>query len=180
MKTELNGYLFCEFGCEGDVSDVREDWPFVLRDVGSVDGENIFEFSGDGEEYFAISGRSLSFERKDGADLAIFSRQRRGASWIGAQGPVDLQTSRGEHPTIPMIPQRKARIAELASALNRRGSMRILEGLFLEESRQYLALVKFSEEDVVHVVGDAMSILDIPELPISSWKILSRAVGSVI
>ena len=31
LKTEINGYLFLEFGVEGDESSVSVDWPFELR-----------------------------------------------------------------------------------------------------------------------------------------------------
>jgi hypothetical protein len=78
MKTELNGYLFLEFGFDGDESQVREDWPFVLSEVGSADGDHVFSFECDEEEYYAISGASLSFQRKDGADFALLQIQRRG------------------------------------------------------------------------------------------------------
>jgi hypothetical protein len=70
-----------------------------------------------------------------------------------------------------MIPERRARIEELAGALSRRGSLKILEGLFLEKTREYLALVEFSEEEVVHVVGDTFQITDIPkQLPFEEFQ----------
>jgi hypothetical protein len=178
MKRELNGYLFFEFGCEGEESQVSDSWPFDLKEVGLIEDEHVFEFESGGEEFFAFYGRSIRYEPKDGADLELLARQIRGAHWIGSRGPVDLDTSRGEHSVIPMIPVRRSKIEDLARALGRAGDPKILEGLFLEESREFLALVEFPGEDVVHVVGDSVQIPDIPRSPVSPWKLLSRAVGS--
>jgi hypothetical protein len=178
MRRELNEYLFFEFGADGEESQISDSWPFEFKAVGIVEDEHIYEFESDGEEFFAIYGRSIRYESKDGADLELLGRQIRGARWIGARGPVDLATSRGEHPVIPMIPVRRSKIEELARSLGRAGIPTILEGLFLEESREFLALVEFPGEEVVHVVGNSIRIPDIPKSPVSNWKTLSRAVGS--
>ncbi len=180
MKRELNEYLFFEFGVEADEAQISDSWPFELKEVGAVEDEQVFEFESDGEEFFAIFGRSIRYEPKDGADLELLGRQIRGARWIGSRGPVDLATSRGEHPVIPMIPVRRSKIEELARSLGRAGDPKILEGLFLEESHEFLALIEFPGEEVVHVVGDSVRIPDIPKSPASPWKLLSRAIGNQI
>jgi hypothetical protein len=178
MKRELNEYLFFEFGIDGDESQVSDTWPFSLKDVGIVEDEHVFEFESEGEEFFAIYGHSIRNELKEGTDLQMLGNQIRGARWIGEHEPVDLSTSRGEHPIVPMIPIRRAKIQELAHSMGRSGNPEILEGLFLEQSREYLALVEFPGERVVHVVGTSFQILDIPKTSTSAWKLLSRAVGS--
>ncbi|MBK8478134.1 MAG: hypothetical protein IPL39_18055 [Opitutaceae bacterium] len=180
MKRELNEYLFLEFGVEGTELQISESWPFELKEVGVVEGEHVFEFENDDEEFLAVYGRCLRFESKDGADLELLGRQIRGSRWIGARGPVSLSTSRGEHPVVPMIPERRTKIEELACGLGRTGVPQILEGLFLEKSREYLALVELPDEEVVHVVGSSIQIPDIPKSAVSAWKVLSRAVGGRI
>lgn len=179
MKRELNDYLFDEFGVDGDRSGVSETWPFVLTEVASIDGAHFFEFESDGAPYYAIYGDSLRIISRDGT-LAEIKLQERGAKWIGSRGPIDLNTSRGEHPVIPLIPQRRARIEELAHELRAANEVKILEGLFLERTKEYLALVGFSGEDLVHVIGDNIRITDIPTSTLSSWKVLSRAIGAYI
>lgn len=178
MKRELNEYLFHEFGVEDSELRISDSWPFELKELGMVEGEHVFEFNADGEEFFAISGRALRFDKKDGADLPLLGRQIRGSRWIGARGPVSLSTSRGEHPFIPMIPERRMRIEELACRLGHTGVPKILEGLFLEKTREYLALVEFPNEEVFHVIGSSIQIPGIPKSEVSAWKVLSRAVGS--
>lgn len=177
IKYELNEYLFFEFGVDGDEILISDIWPFDLMAIGEIEGESIFEFTTNNEPYYAIYGRSIRCEPKDGADLELLSYQIRGAQWIGSQGPVDLSTSRGEHPSIPLVPERRNCIETLARELGRKGNVKILEGLFLEKRREYLALVEFSGENIVHVVGSSIRILDIPKSKISPWKVLARAIG---
>ena len=179
MKTELNEYLFDEFGVEGDRTQLSEAWPFVLSETAVVDGEHYFEFEADGDRYYAIYGSSIRMRKKEGS-LSDMKLQERGAKWIGSRGPVDLNTSRGEHPVVPLIPQRRARIEELAQQVRSGTPVKILEGLFLERTREHLALIEFAGEDFVHVVGDHVCITGIPKSSLSAWMILSRAIGHYI
>jgi len=177
MKTEINEYLFLEFGGEGDISDVSETWPFVLTQVGVIGDDTVFSFSADGEEFYAISGQKLTFYQQDGFSVDDLHFQILGSRWIGERSPIDLNTSRGDHPVIPRAIERKAAIEALAQSLLRGGSLTILEGLFLEETKGYLALVHFSDESEFHVVGDGFTISGIPVTNASRWRILAREVG---
>jgi hypothetical protein len=179
MKAELNEYLFHEFGSDGHTSQISESWPFPLTSVGVFDGEHFFEFEVDGEGYYAIYGTPIRMLKRDGT-LTDILRQIRGGRWIGRHNPVDLNTSRGDHPVIPRIPERRAEIERLAGIVKPGRSVRILEGLFLEESKEYLGLVQFGDEASVTVVGNSFCIPNISTGTISPWKILSRAIGEHI
>ncbi len=178
MKAELNEYLFYEFGMDldGDPSRISDSWPFVLTPVGIFDDEYFFEFEADGEGYYAIYGRPIRMHSRDGT-LAEILREIRGRRWIGERDPVDLDTTRGEHPVIPRLPERRAEIERLANAMRPGVSVRILEGLFLERSQEYLALVQFAGEGVVAVIGNSICIVNINAGTLSPSKVLSRAIG---
>ncbi len=180
MKAEINEYLFLEFGVDGDISQVSDSWPFALALVGEFDGEAVFEFASEGEAFYAVRGRSLTYYPKDGFSIDDLRFQLRGSRWIAEHGPVDLNTSRGEHPVIPRVPERKAAIEALVRSFRPADPPAILEGLFLEKSKAYLALVRFSDEPVMHVLGDGFRVSDIPLSTTSRWRILSREVGRVL
>lgn len=63
-KREINEYLFFEFGIdeEGvDEAQVGDDWPYVLQHVGTIGPQGrtteVYHFSDDGDEFFALPGR---------------------------------------------------------------------------------------------------------------------------
>ena len=60
LKTELNGYLFLEFGVDGDESRVSEDWPFELHELVRTYDLAVFEFHQD-QAYFAVADERLNF-----------------------------------------------------------------------------------------------------------------------
>lgn len=47
LKRDVNGYLFLEFGVDGDESRVSEDWPFALDKLLETPDLTIFAFHAD-------------------------------------------------------------------------------------------------------------------------------------
>ncbi len=93
LKTELNGYLFLEFGVDGDQSRVSEDWPFELRKLVETSELTVFEFDED-EAYFALADDGLNFLPQAGMTVDDLMLQQSGARWIGARDPIDLSVVR--------------------------------------------------------------------------------------
>jgi hypothetical protein len=103
-----------------------------------------------------------------------------GSVWIGSRNPVDLDTTRGEHPVVPRLPERKKRFDELASALRPGMEFKVLEGLFLEATAEHVGLIQFTGEQCAHIVGDNITLRDIPFPDLSAWRRLSIGIGKLI
>jgi hypothetical protein len=58
--------------------------------------------------------------------------------------------------------------------------VRVLKGLLLESTGEYLALVQFGEEASAHAVGDRIRVRNIPFRKASPTRRLSIAVGKLI
>ncbi|MHC4345791.1 MAG: hypothetical protein ACYSUP_14030 [Planctomycetota bacterium] len=187
MRQELNEYLFYEFGCdlaEPDIEKVKEDWPFVLEEAGTIDlggtSEHIFVFEDKGEKFYAIYGRALEYFPVAGIDLANLRRQFLGSAWIARRKPMDLEVVRLGDPRVPSTSERRKRIEELARGLEPDKPVKILKGLLLESTGEYLALVQFGEEATAHAVGDRMRVRNIPFQQASASRRLSIAIGKLI
>jgi len=180
-------YLCLEFGCDDtpdSASRVSEDWPFHLTEVGSVvvDGTptSIFTFTSDGTEFYAIAGRSLNFFEVAGVDVANLKRQLIGGAWIGSKNPIDLNTSKGEHPVVPGLPERKKRFDDFAQALRPGEGFKVLEGLFLEVNGQYLGLIRFGDEQQAQIIGNRITLRNVPFPKLGAWRRLSIGIGKLI
>jgi hypothetical protein len=187
MKRELNEYLFLEFGVgtsESDEEKISEDWPFVLELTFSFDlnGEvtHVFSFEYDGEAYYAVHDTSLSFFPQAGLNPEAFKNQLIGSSWIGSREPIDLNTSRGDDPVVPRIPDRRQRFQQLSQDLQPDAPFKILEGLYLAVSQEHLGLIQFEGESKAHIVGDRITIRNIPYADLSPWRRLSVGIGKLV
>ena len=80
----------------------------------------------------------------------------------------------------PELSTEEKKIESLALQLGKQGELKILEGLFFEETGEYLALLAFGSDGFVHVVGDRFKKIDIPAKSLSSSRVLSRIVGSLL
>jgi hypothetical protein len=187
MKRELNEYLSSEFGvgtAEGDQERVREDWPFVLQLAFSFDlyGEvtHVFSFDYEAEAYFAVYGTSLNCFPQAGLDSEAFKHQLIGSSWIGSREPLDLDTSRGDDPVVPRIPERRQRFQHFAQSLRADAPYKILVGLYLVASQEYLGLIQFEGESEADIVGDRITMRNIPYPGLSPWRRLSIGIGKLV
>lgn len=188
MKREINHYLLLEFGLndsDADIDRVSDEWPFTLIDCGPVaetDGDmtHLFSFSHEGREYFAVRGSSITFFPSDGLDTAMVKLQVRGSKWIGARSPVDLNTTKGDDPVVPRIPDRKARFEELARKIDAQRPFTISEGLFLEKTREHLGLVVFQGDRTAAIAGDRITMRNIPYPQLSPWRRLSIGIGRLL
>ena len=188
MKREINQYLLLEFGLDesdADIDRASDEWPFTLTDCGTVketDGSmtHLFRFTHEGSDYFAIYGSSINFFPSDGLDTATVILQIRGSKWIGARSPIDLNTSKGDHPVVPRIPDRKARFDELARQIDAHRPYTICEGLFLEKTREHLGLIVFQDDHTAAIVGDRITMRNIPFPQVSPWRRLSIGIGRLL
>ena len=177
LKTRLNGYLFLEFGVEGDESRVSPDWPFELRLLVETPDLSVFEFHDD-QAYFALAGDSLNFLPQAGMSVDDLRLQRSGARWIGARDPIDLSEVRLGDPAVPSSRVRWRHLESLGAATLTGETVEIIEGLFLGREQQYLALFRMSgrEEAVVAGLPDTLPIV-VPFPEASSWRRLAWGVG---
>ena len=178
VRIELNGYLFLEFGVDGDESRVSEAWPFELRKLVETSDLTVFEFDADEEAYFALAGQSLSFLTQAGMTVADLLLQLTGADWIRAGDPIDLPAVRLGDPAVPSGPDRRRHLEALAEATVPGRSVEILEGLFLCGEQRYLGLFGRSGEDTALIGGlpDAPPIV-VPFPEASPWRCLAWGVG---
>jgi hypothetical protein len=183
VEKEINAYLFYEFGYDAESYDeekVSENWPFTLEllETLDVDGEaiQIFRFINDNEWHYALYGSVLNYYPVDGVELKYFKYQLAGSSWIAKRNPITLEHVVLGDPKIPSTKERVAAIKKLAARL-RKGDCRILEGLFLKRTGEYLSLIEFKEEDVAHVVGTNITLRGIPFPNASTSRRLAIGIG---
>lgn len=177
LKTELNGYLFLEFGVDGDESRVSEDWPFELHKLVETSDLTVFEFHDD-QAYFALAGEGLNFLPQAGMSVDDLMLQHVGAKWIGARDPIDLSVVRLGDPAVPSGIERRRRLEALGAATAPGEAVEILEGLFLGGEQRYLALFgrPGQEEAVLGGLPDTPPIV-VPFPQASSWRRLAWGVG---
>jgi hypothetical protein len=177
LKTEINAYLFIEFGVEGDESKVSGDWPFELETLLEGPDLTVFAFQAD-EACFALADESLNFLPQAGMTVDDLLLQRSGASWIGARDPVDLSEVRLGDPAVPSTVERRRRLEALGADAFPAETVRILEGLFLRTEQRYLALFGRSVTEEAAITG----LPETPPIPVpfplaSAWRRLAWGVG---
>jgi hypothetical protein len=135
MRQELNEHLFYEFGYdlkEADIEEVKEDWPFVLEEAGTIElggtTEHIFTFEDKGEKFYAVYGGALEFFPVAGIDLANLRRQFLGGGWIARRRPMGLDMVRLGDPKVPSTSERRKKIEELARELESDKPVKVLIG----------------------------------------------------
>lgn len=177
IKTELNGYLFLEFGVDGDESRVSEEWPFELRKLAETSDLTVFEFYDD-DAYFAMAGDSFNFLPQAGMTVDDLLLQHNGAKWIGARDPIDLSVVRLGDPAVPSGIERRRRLETLGAETIPGEAVDILEGLLLCSEQRYLALFGRSggEEAMIAGLPDSPPI-GVPFPRASSWRRLAWGVG---
>jgi hypothetical protein len=148
MRREVNAYLFFEFGFDdaADEEAVTESWPFVLESLGRLDfpgrSVELFRFTDDDEVFYATGGDLFDVFRAAGMEPRDLQTEALGSRWVAEREPVDLHTARPDDPTIPRSLERRAAIGTLIQdRLSVEVVPRILEGIYLQKSREYLALV---------------------------------------
>jgi hypothetical protein len=177
LKTEVNAYLFMEFGVDGDESKVSENWPFELEMLLETPDLTVFEFQAD-EAYFALADESLNFLPQAGMSVDDLLLQRSGARWIGARDPVDLSAVRLGDPVVPSTVERRRRVEALGADVFPGETVKILEGLFLRTEQRYLALIGRSATEEAAIAG----LPETPAIPApfplaSAWRRLAWGVG---
>lgn len=187
IKRQINEFLYREFAMdtEGEAKEkISEEWPFELEEMGTFDIDearvDVFRFDSNGETYYALGEPRLRYFPAGKFDLGALKLELMGSSWIENRGPVDLNTSCEEHEFVPRLPERRERILEIARRLRSDQEPTILEGLFLKQGREYLALVCFEDEDVAHIVGDRITLRNIPYPEASPRRRLSLGIGRLI
>ena len=183
---KYNEYLFHEFGFDDEYteSDISETFPFELILIDTVDvaeaEAKIFEFVENETDYFLVDGNSLTFYEKSGLNFEQFMWQLVGSSWIGAQNPIDLDTSMLGDESVPSIPDRIREIGKNWSKYNGERAMRIIEGLYLQNTRQYLALIENLNDKSVSIIGENINLRKIPFENLSPWRRLSIGIGKLV
>lgn len=177
LRTEINGYLFLEFGVDGDESSVSETWPFELRKLVESPELTLFEFHED-EAYFAIADDGLNYLPQAGMTVDDLMLQRAGAKWIGARDPIDLSVVRLGDPSVPSSGERRRRLEALGAAAVPGDALDILEGLLLCSEQRYVGLFGKPGGDEAIVVGLPDSPPFVVPFPrASSWRRLAWGVG---
>ena len=158
LKTQLNEYLFMEFGVDGDESNVSEGWPFQLQTVLDTPDLVVFDFHEDGEAYFAVADEALDFMPQAGMTVEDLLLQRRGGAWIGERDPVDLTVVRLGDPAVPSTSERRRRLEALGTDALSGKNVTILEGVLLAGEQRYLGLYETGVDGEAVIVG-------LPETP---------------
>ena len=178
LKTEVNAYLFMEFGVDGDESRVSEVWPFELELLLEAPDLTVFGFQADEDSYFAVAEASLNFLPQAGMSVDDLLLQRSGARWIAARDPVDLSTVRLGDPGVPSTVERRRRIEALGAEMFPGQTVKILEGLFLRTEQRYLVLFGKPATGAAAIGG----LPETPAIPVpfplaSAWRRLAWGVG---
>jgi len=187
MKCDINQYLYYEFGfdveSEGNAK-VSDTWPFDLEYVGQFKIQNsemaIYLFEDDNEKYFAIDGPVVSYLPKGSMDLDNLKRQFLGSKWIDQFEIVDLETVVLDNPHILSTDDRRSYIINLAKKIYPNKTCHVLEGLYLKDLREYIALVKYNQDIYAHIIGDSIIVRNIPFDDISPWRRLAVGIGKLV
>ena len=188
-KREVNEYLFYEFGFDtepdSDAAAISDSWPFELREVGMVSSlagqRRVYEFTDEGEEYFAFGRNHFSVLPKAGMTLDDLRLQERGSAWIGRRDPVGLNTVLIGDDTVPPTPERRAAIERLAAGqFANPTALRVLEGLFLRATGSYLALVEDTASNEARALGTDIAARPVGFPAASAWRRLVVAVGGML
>ncbi len=178
LKTEVNEYLFMEFGVDGDESEVSEDWPFKLTMLVEAPDLIVFAFQAEEVSYFAVAEDSLNFLPQAGMSVDDLLLQRSGARWIAERDPVDLSAVRLGDPAVPTTVERRRRIEALGADVFPGETVQILEGLFLRAEQRYLGLFGRSTTEAAAVAGlPATPASPAPFPRASPWRRLAWGVG---
>jgi hypothetical protein len=182
LKKRLNDYLFLEFGLDeddGDESQISEDWPFALREVGQISGLSVFEFEDQGDPFFAFESPALDFLPKAGMTFDDLVLQRSGAAWIYARDPVDLSMSMLGHESVPSGPERRKALQSLGAEVLDGKEPEILEGLFLRKEGRYLGLFRAAGDRTAVIGGlPGPSKLEVLFPDASPWRRLAWGIGA--
>lgn len=182
IKKELNEYLRVEFGIdEEDSREAAEDWPFELTPLGRIapgpGDPDVFLFQAD-EPYFAVAAGALNFIPAQSMSLDDLRLQFTGGDWIEERNPVDLATSILGRDDVPRVAERRAAIEALArQALGSDADLRILQGLYLRSTAEYIALIENVATGEALLVGTGISPMSVPFPQCSSWRRLAYGMG---
>jgi hypothetical protein len=183
-KRTINEYLFYEFGydLQQPTLPISDDWPFELQRFGTIHlatGETeVYEFTANGEAYFALSGAAVVFFVPAGLSLEDLELEQNGTWWITQQDPVGLATSCIGDESIPSVSERRTAIEELGAAA--RISPHILEGLYLRKRGTYLALLQDRHAGKEIVVGTGLEPYSATFPGASAWRRLCVGIGKML
>ena len=182
-KKELNEYLFLEFGLEGDLSSVSEDWPFQLRDFATIrqrgEGISVYVFASESEEYFAISPE-CNFYPVAGMTARDLQIQMDGFAWIGEREPITLETVFLGDGSVPSTKERHTVIRQLAdNVLSNQKAYEILDGLYLRSTGMHVALIKRGEKEGL-ILSDRFEPRRVGFPEASPWRRLSVGIGELL
>jgi len=185
LQTQINEYLFYEFDMDGDKTLIAEDFPFKLRYLGEINVEGskteVFEFSDNGEEFYAMGGYCLEFYSKADIDFENLRLQMLGAKWIGNHDPIDLNTSRIGDNAVPSTLERRAIIEKVAAqTFGEQTNVEILEDLFLRRTKKYLILARRLNEPKALLILDGHEPREVNFFNASSWRRLSISIGKML
>jgi hypothetical protein len=182
-KKELNEYLFLEFGLEGDLSSVSEDWPFQLSNFATIRqrGEEIsvYVFASESEEYFAISPE-CNFYPVAGMTARDLQIQMNGSAWIGEREPITFETVFLGDVSVPSTKERDTEIRQLADkVLGNQIGYEILDGFYLRATGMYAALIKTGETAEL-ILSDRFESRRVGFPEASPWRRLSFGIGELL
>jgi hypothetical protein len=140
----------------------------------------VFSFDDADGKYYAISGKGLNYFPVADFTPEDVKYQIIGSLWVSERVPIDLNTIKGDDPVVPRLTERKRRFEELAERLRPGVPFIISEGLFLEKSKEYLGLIEFEGENKAQIVGDRITLKNIPYTSASSWRRLSFGIGKLV
>jgi hypothetical protein len=182
-KKKLNEYLFLEFGLEGDLPSVSEDWPFQLRNFATIRqrGEEIsvYVFASESEEYFAISPE-CNFYRVAGMTARDLQIQMNGSTWIGDREPITFETVFLGDSSVPSTKERETAIRQLVDKiLGHQIGYEILDGFYLRSTGMYAALIK-TEETIELILSDRFEPRRVGFPEASPWRRISFGIGELL
>ena len=191
-KKEINEYLFYEFGYSCDyeeeenfsLSDVSDDWPFRLREVGTIKRKEsehlIFQFEDHGEHgdesYYVIDAEPLGYYPVSGMSIQDVQYEVDGSSWIEEQNPISLSLVILDD-DIPGTPERRNQVKELASKYYGDVSIEIHDIIYFREKRTYLALIRPANHCRNIVLGTEVPPLEVKFNNITTSSSISHTIG---
>ena len=187
MKRDLNQYLYYEFGVDDENerdAKISDNWPFKLEFIGKINIKNevitVYAFEDDNEKFFGIDGDLISYFPQGSMDLKNLKRQFLGSKWMSQFEIINLETVVLDDAHVLSTEERRNHIKNLAKKICTTKACHILEGLFLKDAQEYIALVKFEQDKNAHIIGDRIKVRNIPFDDVSPWRRLAVGIGKLI
>jgi hypothetical protein len=185
LSKNFNEYLFYEMGFDTDFSEdqITENWPFTFSLFCTISYKtiqmNIYEFT-DEEIHYLITDSPFSFMEKKSLTKNKLELFYIGSDWIGSNDPLGLEVAKIGYENIPDQNERRQCIKELINQKIGDQEYQLIEGLYMQKSKEYLAAIALNNQENLHLIGSRIYLRNIPLIDLPIHMRISIGIGQLV